>query len=378
MGGEPVGGLVVQLQQTAPIPLAAEFSCAAGELLALVGPSGSGKTTILRCIAGLARPRSGRISCDPTLWLDTAVAVDLPPQQRRIGYVFQHYALFPHFSALDNIAAALAHVPPAERRTRASELLALVHLKGLESRRPSELSGGQQQRVALARALARDPSVLLLDEPFAAVDQVTRRKLQRELARLRHRMSMPIILVTHDLEEARMLADRMCILHRGETLQVGTPEQVLTRPQDAQVARMVNLSNVFRGRIVAQEPAAGVTRVRWRGHTLECRHDPAFEAGETVDWVVPQRYVILHQRVRPSLGERENPVAGVVDELLVLGENANVTMMVGERTEDPLSFTVPVHVAQRNRLVAGESISVTLLAEGIHLMKPCRDRSDGR
>jgi molybdate transport system ATP-binding protein len=161
-------GLAVSLRQSAPIPLAARFDCEGGELLALVGPSGSGKTTILRCIAGLNHPGAGAVSCAGEVWLDTAKRISLAPQRRSVGIVFQHYALFPHMSALKNVEAAMAHVGAGERAARARDLLQLVHLSGLEGRRPRELSGGQQQRVALARALARDPAVLLLDEPFSA------------------------------------------------------------------------------------------------------------------------------------------------------------------------------------------------------------------
>ena len=174
-------GLSVRLEQLEPIPLAAEFAVAAGELLALVGPSGSGKTTVLRCIAGLHRPRSGFIRCGEATWFDSENGADFAPQERSVGFVFQNYALFPHLTAIENVATALGHLPRGARASRARALLERVHLAGLENRRPAELSGGQQQRVAVARALAREPQVLLLDEPFSAVDQVTRRKLQREL-----------------------------------------------------------------------------------------------------------------------------------------------------------------------------------------------------
>src|SRR5258707_1211242 len=143
-------GLRVQLVQTGPIRLAVDFSCREGELLALIGPSGSGKSTTLRAIAGLYHPAEGLVASGDTVWLDTKRGVNLAPHQRRVGFVFQSYALFPHMTALGNVAAALGHRPAGERKKRARELLALVHLDGFEERRPAALSGGQQQRVAVA------------------------------------------------------------------------------------------------------------------------------------------------------------------------------------------------------------------------------------
>ena len=234
-------GLEVWLKQDAPIALDVRLSCAPGELLALVGPSGSGKTTILRAIAGLTRPAQGRVACGGEVWLDTAKGVFVPPHLRRAGLVFQSYALFPHMDALANVAAALGHLPAADRRERAAALLASVHLQGLEERRPSELSGGQQQRVALARALAREPAVLLLDEPFSAVDRRTRRALHDEIAALRRILKIPIVLVTHDLGEVAALADRVSVLDAGETLQSGKPDDVLGAPMSARVREALDL-----------------------------------------------------------------------------------------------------------------------------------------
>lgn len=361
-------GLSARFAQDAPIPLDAELHCAAGELLALVGPSGSGKSTILRTIAGLCRPRRGRVVCDGEIWLDTEKNLDLPPQGRPVGLVFQHYALFPHLTALDNVTIALASLPRAVRRERAKDLLELVHLGGLEERRPAELSGGQQQRVAVARALAREPRVLLMDEPFSAVDQVTRRKLQRELVQLRRSLNIPIVLVTHDLEEARMLADRLAILHRGTTLRCGPPQEILARPGDALVARLVGLTNLFEGVVREHRPESGFTIVEWSGRLLEARHDPAYGPGTRVTWVIPPENVILHRRDRPSRGERENPVSGVVDEFIPLGELTSATVLVDGASELPLSFMVPTHVARRNGVTSGVTVTVSLLAEGIHLM----------
>jgi len=360
-------GLDLAVRQRAPIALDAALECAPGELTALVGPSGSGKTTLLRVIAGLDRPQQGHVRCAGHTWLDAREGIDLSPQRRRVGLVFQSYALFPHLSALDNVAVALSHLPPGQRGERARALLEQVHLSGLEGRLPDELSGGQQQRVAVARALARDPAVLLLDEPFSAVDQVTRGKLQRELARLRERLKIPVILVTHDLDEARVLADRIVIIHRGTTLQSGTPDQVLLRPCSGDVARLVDLPNVFEGTVSALGPD-GTLHLRWRGYTLEVRSDGGFRPGERVDWVVPSRFVILHRRDKPSRGEHENPVGGVCTECTMLGDNALVSIDVDADVDASLSFGVPAHVARRNGLAPGVEVRVSLLAEGIHLM----------
>lgn len=239
---EAVPGLSVAIQQDGPIPLDLVLACCPGELIALVGPSGAGKTTVLRTIAGLYRPKSGRIVCDGEIWLNTSTGRCRAAHDRRVGLVFQSYALFPHLTALGNIAAAMSDRPAAERLDRARELLTLVHLDGLEARKPAELSGGQQQRVALARALAREPRVLLLDEPFSAVDRRTRRRLREELTGIRATVRAPIILVTHDLDEAAALADRLVVIDKGTLLQDGCPAEVLRAPASAQVCEALDLS----------------------------------------------------------------------------------------------------------------------------------------
>nr|WP_274597289.1 ABC transporter ATP-binding protein [Microvirga tunisiensis] len=217
------------------------MSCGPGELMALVGPSGSGKTTILRTIAGLYWPQEALVTCAGMTWVDTGSGVDVPPHRRRVGMVFQSYALFPHMTALANVAAAVPYASKSKREARARELLRLVHLDGLEARKPTTLSGGQQQRVAVARALARDPAVLLLDEPFSAVDRRTRRRLQDELRELRRSVRTPIVVVTHDLDEAAALADRLAVIDRGEILQSGRPADVLAAPADARVRNALDL-----------------------------------------------------------------------------------------------------------------------------------------
>jgi molybdate transport system ATP-binding protein len=223
-------GLKVSLQQAGPIPLNVAFECAPGEMLGLVGPSGAGKTTVLRAIAGLYRPRAGQISVGDHIWFEGGSRRFVLPHRRRVGLVFQEHALFPHLSALENVATALIDHPRAERRDRATALLSRVHLEGLEARKPAELAGGQRQRVAIARALARDPHVLLLDEPFSAVDRRTRVHLYQEIVALRAGLSIPMLLVTHDVDEVSRLADRLCVLDQGAVCTTGTPQEVLAQP----------------------------------------------------------------------------------------------------------------------------------------------------
>jgi sulfate/thiosulfate transport system ATP-binding protein len=210
-----------------------------GELLALLGPSGSGKTTLLRVVAGLEHASSGRIL------FDEEDATALPVQARRVGFVFQHYALFRHLTVADNVAYGLkvrprANRPPAaEIRRRVGELLELVQLGGFDKRFPGQLSGGQRQRVALARALAVDPKVLLLDEPFGALDAQVRRDLRRWLRDIHDRTGHTTLFVTHDQDEALELADRVAVLNKGRIEQIGTPDEIYDRPATAFVAGFI-------------------------------------------------------------------------------------------------------------------------------------------
>lgn len=252
--------LDVMVRADAPIPLDVAFRVEPGELLALVGHSGSGKSTILRTIAGLWRPTEARVTVGDTTWLDTAHGVALPPHRRRVGIVFQSYALFPHMTAAANVMVALEHLPRSERRAEAERLLALVNLTGLSGRRPAELSGGQQQRVAVARALARNPDVLLLDEPFSAVDRATRETLYREILGLRRLLKMPVVLVTHDMDEAKLLADRMVVIETGRVLKAGTTGEVMFDPVVLRSMGAQEAGAVIHARIAAHEND-GLTRL---------------------------------------------------------------------------------------------------------------------
>lgn len=362
--------LTLQLAQAGPIPLQAKFACQSGELLALVGPSGSGKTTLLRAIAGLYQPAKGVIRCGETCWFNAQRKYSLRPQQRRVGIVFQDYALFPHLNARDNIAIPLRHLPRPAQAHRAEEWLARVNLEGLGGRFPHQLSGGQRQRVALARALAREPEVLLLDEPFSAVDQVTRRRLQRELVLLRQQIAIPIVLVTHDLTEAAALADTLCVLHNGTTLQSGPPEALFRRPASPGVARLLDRHNLFRATVRCHQ---GRYCLEWGRFQLEVSAElqaqlQGYRIGDRLEWYLPPSDIVLHRRARPSNGERENPVAAMVSEVVTLGGMTSVALRVAHG--DMLRFDISTHAARRNQLAPGAMVKVSLLAAGIHVMGP--------
>ncbi|HOJ69650.1 MAG TPA: sulfate ABC transporter ATP-binding protein [Candidatus Hydrogenedentes bacterium] len=223
-----------------------------GELVALLGPSGSGKTTLLRVIAGLDQPDP---DCGGQIFFNDENVENLPARKRQVGFVFQHYALFRHMTVFDNIAFGLRVKPKGQRppesqiRAKVRELLALIQLENLENRYPSQLSGGQRQRVALARALAIEPKVLLLDEPFGALDARVRQDLRRWLRRLHDELHITSVFVTHDQEEAMEVADRIVVMNAGRIEQDGPPDEVFHHPANEFVVNFLGNVNLFRGRV---------------------------------------------------------------------------------------------------------------------------------
>lgn len=358
--------LAVQVRQNAPFRLDAELECKAGELTALVGPSGSGKSTLLRMVAGLVRLQHGHIRSGDLLWADARQHVTV--QQRRVGYVPQHYGLFPHMHALGNVEAALHHLPASERGRIAHEWLERVHLDGLAMRRPAELSGGQQQRVALARALAASPRVLLLDEPFSAVDAATREKLYAEIVELRSELAMPVVLVTHDLQEALMLADRITLLSQGRTLQSGEPKKVLSRPVSEDAAMLLGLRNTFESVVAEQDAGNAVTALSLAGHRIEIAYQPHLRQGDRISWVVADAGIRFRAISRKEMVPQKNRLRVTVVKMLALGDQVRLFLQLAD-AGPVFKIDVTSRLAEELALAVGIETEVVLRAGDIHVFE---------
>lgn len=354
--------LEMMAKATAPIPLDVAFRVEPGEIMALVGPSGSGKTTILRTIAGLWTPEHARVVVGGASWLETGTGVNLAPYRRRIGFVFQSYALFPHMTAEQNVLSAMDRPDRAE----AERLLNLVNLSGLAQRRPAQLSGGQQQRVAVARALARQPQALLLDEPFSAVDRATREGLHAEIIALRRHLNMPVILVTHDVNEAQLLADRMLVLEKGHVVQQGTTAEVMADPLALRAMGIRELG-VMLPAILAEHLPDGLTRLEVSGGSLFL---PAFEGtvGARIRVRIMAHDVIL-SRTRPEGLSAQNILAGQVVRVapgqgpgvlvhIALGAH-EIIARITRRAADQLALHpgTPVHAILKSMSVARDHVA---------------------
>jgi molybdate transport system ATP-binding protein len=235
----------------------------------LFGPSGAGKTTLLDCIAGLVRPDVGRISTHETVLFDRARGINLAPQLRRVGYVFQDLALFPHLTVQGNVEYGLSRFDTEERRRRSAAILESFRIAHLRSRRPGKISGGERQRVALARALVIDPAILLLDEPLAALDAVTKSKIVDDLRAWNQEHGVPIVYVTHSREEVFALGERVIVLEDGRVLAQGTPHQVMSAPRLETVAQLAGFENIFDATVTAAHEERGTMVCRLADSQVE-------------------------------------------------------------------------------------------------------------
>lgn len=265
-----------------PFQLDVQLHAPASAITVLLGPSGSGKTLTLNCIAGFARPDAGRILVNDRLYFDGSSGVHLRPQVRRCGYVFQDHALFPHLSVRDNLRFAASASRPRlaalSQRRRINELLEVFELTDLAARRPAQLSGGQKQRAALARILVSEPQIILLDEPTRGLDERLRQSFYSILLNTQRRLGIPMLLVTHDMEECFQLGDYVCLMNNGKFLQDGPCDSVLCEPATLEAARFLGLYSLLSAEILALDPSRNTSRLRvleqeinasyFRGHLI--------------------------------------------------------------------------------------------------------------
>lgn len=319
------------------------------ELIVLFGHSGSGKSLTLRAIAGLLRPDRGRIAIGGAPVFDAAQGIDVPPQRRGVGMVVQSYALFPHMTVRDNVAFGLDGLPKPAQHARVAELLRSLGLADLADRRPDAISGGQAQRVALARALAPQPRLLLLDEPFSALDSAIRVTLRRELARLKRELHLTIVFVTHDLREAYNLADQIAVFDAGQVLQVGSRDEVFNRPASARVARLTEVRNIWRGRVASRDDAGVV--IDTGGFAVRAAAAD-LTIGAPVDACIRPERIILLRPERLAADEARDTVV-----------TAEIVEEVGHGASYTLFFRLPGGAAAR-----GHDIEVDLPAHPYEVM----------
>lgn len=328
--------------------------------VALAGPSGAGKTSILRVIAGLLRPRSGRVTCGGETWLDTATGVDLAAEQRCVGYVFQDYALFGHLTAWRNVAYGLRGARRGDRRRQAEELLDRFGIAHLADVRPATLSGGERQRVALARALARQPRALLLDEPLSALDPRTRAHAGRELAAIVADLGVPTVIVTHDFTEAALIGGQIGVVDAGRVVQTGTAAQLAAEPASPFVADFTG-ANVLRG--TAGPAAGGLTAVELEGGGRVMSVDQA--SGPVAASVYPWEVAIAAGTdAGDDSGSAQNHLAATVTSVTAVANRVRV----GLACPQPLSAEITGPATDRLGLAPGMRVTATWKAAATRLL----------
>ncbi len=337
------------------------------EILVLFGPSGAGKTMTLQSIAGLVAPDAGEILLDGRALYrrhQPGSAANLPARKRRVGYVFQDYALFPHLSALENVAYPLWRKPGADERALA--LLRRMRIEHLADRCPREMSGGQQQRIAIARALASEPDILLLDEPFAALDAALRERLQRALRDVQRELGLVVLCVTHNLEDAFAIGDRLAVVHEGQVTQVGKVDEVFRRPADIRAAESVGLRNAFRARV--QRATADGVGLDWDGLTLEAPPQHAVPGEDVAMYIRPEDIKLLYGDRAIGESLRHNQVEAVVTGRHVVAGFTSLFVKISNGHELEVRF--PVYTYGGLALEVGTRVRLSLRREGLVLLPP--------
>ncbi len=327
----------------------------------LFGASGCGKTTVLRCLAGLEKPDDGSICFGNETWFDAKQGLFLPPRLRKIGFVPQDYALFPHLSVAQNIQYGLKGWSLSERESRITELLDWLELGGLQNRLPSELSGGQKQRVALARALAAKPRLLLLDEPFSALDLPTRQRLRADLRCLLPQLGIPIIIVTHDRLEAMVLGDELVVMDTGQIIQTGSVQDVLNHPANLAAAAVLGMDTVQLGHIT--EISEGLAKVNVAGTMLVAMAGDLPSGTTEVLVCIRAEDVVVAKHELSQVSSR-NQLTGTIHSLTPEGALVRVEVDCGF----PLKALLTKSAQNDLSLVKNTPVTVLIKVPQIHLI----------
>ncbi len=336
------------------------------EIIAIFGPSGAGKSTTLRAIAGLLSPQHGIIRLGEKTLFDDRKKINLPPQSRGVGYVPQNFALFPHLTTSANIAYGLHRATKEHRRQRVSELLHLLQLEKLAQRKASELSGGQQQRVALARALAPNPDILLMDEPFAALDETLRHTLRGELRTIPQRFGVPLILVTHNLGEAHSLASQLVILDQGKMLQAGPRKTILHHPITPAVARIVGMNNILKMTIAEQDEGKNV--LNWGGIQLAAPPLPrGLQLGREVLVGIRPEGIRLVETRPPNCIPHTNRIEAHLHTDEDLGHEHHLTVLPRAAPDTPLEIRIAAPDFEASGLRVGSRCHLEISPEAMHI-----------
>ncbi|HNW37874.1 MAG TPA: ABC transporter ATP-binding protein, partial [Methanosarcina vacuolata] len=310
------------------------------ELVVLFGPSGSGKTTLFKCISGITDLDKGKITVENKVYFDKDQKINLPIQKRNLGYVFQNYTLFPHMSVRKNIECGLKGWEKEAKEKRVLEMLNLLHIEELETRYPSQLSGGQKQRVALARALAPKPEILLLDEPFSALDLEIRTELAEKIKDLQAKIGIPVLFITHNLEEAFHLADKILILYEGKAQQFGSPEEIFYHPENLHVAELVGISNIFDDAYVEKHDEESKCTVLKSGDLSLRIKTQKFKPGDKVSWGIHPENITLLLPDSSSECQNENIYSVRINDIINKGPKKRIKLTL-VRCNKTLTAEVP-------------------------------------
>jgi len=329
------------------------------ELVVLFGPSGSGKTTLFKCISGITQPDNGKIIVGSKVYYDKDRKINLPIQKRNLGYVFQNCTLFPHMNVRKNIECGLDNWEKEDKEKRVMEMLNLLHIEELETHYPSQLSGGQKQRVALARALAPKPGILLLDEPFSALDMEIRTKLAEKIRNLQKKIEIPLLFITHNLEEAFLMADRILILYDGKAQQFGNPEEIFYHPENLHVAELTGISNIFDDAYVEEYDEKSKSAVLKSGSLRIKTKSPNLKTGDKISWGIhPENITFLSPDSSPE-NQENNTYYAHMNNIINKGPKKRITLKLVKHNKS-LTAEVPAQYVDSLKLHVGGFCHVRL------------------